>query len=918
MIRPLLVLLTLLTLAGCGDSYTTEQYIQRATEAMEKSEYAAATIELKNALRQDPNSAQARWLLGKAYLNSNDMPSATKELQQALDLGWPPDDVQPAMAQALLAQGEFEAVGALDAEGLVPDAQASLFGLQAQAALALDDNKTAEELIDKALALKPEALEVLIAKARLLESRDDVNGALAVIEQVIAINPKVADAWSMKGDILTNQQKFKLALAAYTKAISLKRNNSSELFKRALLKMQMGDYEAARVDSRELMAKAAKHPGSNYIRGLLEYEAGNYDEAITAFSVTEPASKQYPLSLFFLASANLKKGNMDLAINQAQRFHKSNPGSVQGRKLLAMVRQQQGDFAAVQQLLEPVLASYPDDIDALNLTSNALLQEGKTSEAIELLNRVAKLQPDSAEAKVRLGAGLLMGGQGDDALQPIQAALEMNPNIPMADMLLVLNYLQKKDYPAAISAAEAYQKRNPDLVAPYNLLGRVLQEAGKPDEARKAFQGALALDSADQGANSYLAQMALADDDLVAARNYYKTILAANPSSHQALIQLASLDARESKEAAMVDHLETAMAVAPAALEPRVLLARYYLAKGKPAQVPPLFTTVDAQQQQTPDVLRLMALSQLATKDASAAQFSLEQLLKVAPDSAQIRHLMAMAAAEQGNSERMLEELHRSLELDKDYFPSRLALTKIALETNDTAQFEQQIAILAKEAPDNAEVLLMQAAAAHRSGDLPTARKTAEKAFKLEPSSNALVSLAMYEELSGARAKALKRYDAWLKKNPDDIAARMAYASSLMMDHQVPQSTTQYAIVLQADPDNLTALNNQAWLLRETDTAKALGYAQRAAELAPDSAAVLDTLAMVQYISKDYDKAQRSILRALKSAPDDPSIRYHSAMIAAALKDNATARATLEKLLAANPKFPEVAKAKALLAQLKN
>lgn len=917
MIRTLFASLILLTLAACGDSTTTEQYIQRATEAMDKSAYVEATIELKNALLQDPESAQARWLLGKAYLNINDMPSATKELQQALDLGWSPDDIQPAMAQALFAQGEFKSVGELDAEGLTPDAQARLFGLQAQAALALGKSKAAEKLIDKALALKPEALEVLIAKARLLESRGDIEAALAVIEQIIAVNPKVGDAWSMKGDILSNQRKYKLALAAFSKAINLKRNNSGEMFKRALLNMQMGDYKAAEEDSRALMAKAAKHPGSNYIRGLLQYEKGNYDEAIAALTVTEPAFKQYPLALFFLASANLKKGNMDLAINQAQRFYKLNPGSVQGRKLLAMVRQQQGDFAAVQPLLEPVLSSYPDDVDALNLVSNALLQEGKTSEAIELLTRVAKLQPDSAEAKVRLGAGLLMGGQGEDALQPIQAALEMNPNIPMADMLLVLNYLQKKDYPAAIAAAEAYQKRNPDDVAPYNLLGRVLQEAGKPEKARKAFQGALALDGSDQGANSYLAQLALVGNDTVTARNHYKTILAANPNSHQALIQLASLDARENKEQAMVDHLETAMAVAPAALEPRVLLARYYLAKGKPAQIPPLFATLDAEQQQTPEVLRLMAISQLSTKDASAAQFSLEQLLKSGPDSAELRHLMAMAAADQGNSQRMLEELNRSLELDKDYLPSRIALAKIAFGTNDKAQFEQQIAILAKEAPDNPEVLLMQAAAANQAGDLATARKAAEKAFKLQPSSNALVSLATYEELAGARAKALERYAAWLEKNPDDIPVRMAYASSLTVGEQLPQSTTQYAMILQANPDNLTALNNQAWLLREKDTAKALEYARKAAELAPDSAAVLDTLAVVEYISKDYDQAQRNILRALKSAPDDPSIRYHSAMIAAALKDNASARATLEKLLAANPKFPEVAEAKALLATLK-
>jgi cellulose synthase operon protein C len=200
---------------------------------------------------------------------------------------------------------------------------------------------------------------------------------------------------------------------------------------------------------------------------------------------------------------------------------------------------------------------------------------------------------------------------------------------------------------------------------------------------------------------------------------------------------------------------------------------------------------------------------------------------------------------------------------------------------------------------------------------LPAARKAAEKALKLQPGSNAVVDLGRYEELSGAGAKARNRYAAWLEKNPDDIAVRMSFASSLMNDKKMQQSSTQYAMILQAEPDNLIALNNQAWLLRETNTEQALEYARRAAELAPESAAVLDTLALVEYTSKDFEQAQSSILRALKSSPDDPSIRYHSAMIAAALNDNATARTTLEKLLATNPKFPELAEAKALLATLR-
>lgn len=916
MIRTLPVLLTVLFLVACGGSDSTEQYIQRATDAIAASEYPAATIELKNALRQDPNSAEARWLLGKVYMDSGEVLSASKELQKALDLGWPPDDIQPVLAHALFAQSDFESVGKLVAEGMTPDAQASLFGIQAQAALALGDNEKAEELIDKALELKPEDIEVLVAKARLLDSKDDSEAALALIKQITTIDPERGDAWSLRADILVKEQQFKPALFAYNKAIKLKRDNASELFKSAMLHIQLGNYESAQKRARVLMRKKAKHPGSNYVQGLLHYQAGDYDEAIASLSITEPAFKQYPLSMFFLASANLQKGNMDLATNQAERFHSLSPGSVQGRKLLAVIRLQQEDYTSVQRLLQPVIDSDLEDVDALNLMSTAYLNEGKTSEAIALLARVVELQPDSAEAKVRLGAGMLMGGKGDEAIQPIQTALEMDPNLAMADILLVLNHVEKEEFPAAIAAAKGYQSRNPDSAQSYNLLGSVYREAGEPDQARKAFQDALALDSADPSANFYLAEMALEDNDIAAARGYYETILKAQNDSSQIHLRLAALDARQGKEEAMVDHLDKAMEAAPTALEPRLLLARFYLSKDKPEQVAPLFTDLAAQQQKMPEVLRLTALAQLATGNASAAQFSLEQLLESTEDSAEVRHMLALATAEQGDTERTVEELHRALALDENYLPSRIALAKILLATTDSAGLDQQMEKLAVLAPENPDVLLLQSAVAQQRGDIDTAKRLSAKAFKLTPSSDALISLAAYEEATGERARALERFSSWLEKHPDDIPVRLAYASTLMSDGQEPQSTTQYAIILQAVPGNLTALNNQAWILRKKEPAQALEYARKAATLAPDSAAVLDTLAVVEFINEDYEQAQRSILRALRNAPDDPSMRYHSAMIAVANNDNSTARSTLQKLIAANKAFPELAEAKALLAKL--
>jgi len=915
MIRILLLSITLLALAACGgDDF--DQYVAQAEDAIANSEYKEATIELKNALRLQPDSAQARFLLGKVYLTTADMSSAEKELRRAQQLGWSRDDVMPALAEALLKQGELAKVREMSAGGLTADAQATLLAMQARATLAEGDEQAAEELIDKGLVAAPKSIQALIAKARVLASKKDLEGASALVDQVISLDSGQGQAWSLRGDILTIQQDFKGAIAAYSQALSLQENDYEDLFKRGILNLQSGDYESAQRDAKKLLSKSKNSPGGNYIQGLVHFQAGRYADAITALSVAEQASKQYPLALFFLAVANLNQGNMDIATGQAERFHESMPDSVQGRNLLASIRLQQGNWSAVHSLLQPVLDSEPDDIAALNLKTNALLREGKIDEGLELLSKVAQLQPDSAEAQVRLGAALLLGDKGDAAVEHIETALKLNPEFEVADILLVRNYLQARDFPAAIAAAEAYQKRHPTSVTPHNLLGSVYLQAGDPKRAQEAFRSALALDKSDPAANHSLAQMVLGENDIAGARKFYETALAGHPDSVSSLIQLAMLDAREGNETALVTHLEQAKSADSAALQPRLLLARYYLAKGKPEQVAPLFAGLDARVQKSPEVLELQAMAQIAGKDPSAAQLTLEQLLKSAPDSAPIRHAMAMAMAGLGDNKRVKEELQRAVELDANYMPSRLALARLALANQSSAEFEEHLAKLIAQAPNHPDVLLLQAAGAKKSGDINTARSLAEKAFSLSPSTVTLGVLAAYEEAAGDSKSAGTRYVTWLEEHPEDVSVRMAYASSLLSKQQFDQAGEQFSTLLKGDPGNVMALNNQAWILRDKNPVQALEYARRAAELAPDSAAVLDTLALVEHSNKEYRSAERNIKRALTAAPDEPTMMYHSAMIAVALNDQANARAILEKLLATNTDFPEIAEAKALLAQL--
>lgn len=97
---------------------------------------------------------------------------------------------------------------------------------------------------------------------------------------------------------------------------------------------------------------------------------------------------------------------------------------------------------------------------------------------------------------------------------------------------------------------------------------------------------------------------------------------------------------------------------------------------------------------------------------------------------------------------------------------------------------------------------------------------------------------------------------------------------------------------------------------------KAIGYAERAARLAPNNAAVLDTLGMLLAARGDTDKALAHLQRARALAPNRGDIRlnYAKALAKAGRRDNA--KTELEALLAVKEDFPGREEAAALLRSL--
>lgn len=907
----------LVLLVGCGGGSTSESHTAAAQLLIEQGDTAGAIIELKNALQLDGNNAQARLQLGEIYLDNGQILESEKELRRAGQLGVSDEQLQPVLANVLLPLRKFDELEAIETERLGNESAAQVLAAQALGKLASSELDAAAELLQEALEKNPASIPAMIAKARLHGANSKLSTMREQLQDVLKLEPENSEAWTLIGDIEQQQGRQDLAMAAYGTAIEFGKRPLDARLKRAFLLIQSGDFAAAQADISALMKIVPYNPGVNYAQGLVYFQSDEYEKAISAFAVSERDKKSFPLALLFAGTSHFVLGNKDQAEGYANQFHAVAPENVAGRKLLATIVQAKGDHERVESLVRPAVEMNPNDVDALNLLANSLMAQGKTDEALDLLAKVAELAPDSSTAQIRLGAGRLASGDHSSGIASLESALELDPQFQQADILLVLSYMQQGDEDKALAAAKDYRARNPVSVAPLNLLGRVYMATGKETLARESFEKALTIEPGDPAAHSNLAQLARDKQQLDVARQHYEQILKYQPDFLSALIQLASLDAMANDDDAMVARLEQAMQAHPEALQPRLILARYYLSTDAAQKVPVLFTELDETLQNVPAVLNVIAMSQLAEEDYAGARYTLEKLGQLAPGSAQLHHQMAMAQAGLNNPRQLQKELEKSIELEPEYLPSRLALARLLVAEQKIDAAQQHLDYLSEVAPDFPDVLFLQAAVAQLEGKPDVALQALLEAYEKLPNEQSLVSLTTQYQSMQRNDEAHKLLTNWVVDHPEDIMPRMALAESWSQRGATQNAIEEYKRVLKYDDSNMIALNNLGWFLLETEPKLALRYAERANTLSPDTAEILDTLAIAQLKNDSPKRAQRSIEKALALSPGHPSMLYHAALIAVELGDKAGARPLLKQALDGAQAFPERTEAMQLLESIK-
>jgi cellulose synthase operon protein C len=894
--------------------------IKSAKEYLAKNDGRAAVIQLKSSLQKDPNSAEARYLLGKALLDSGDAPGAGIELGKALDLGYPPSSVVPPLARALIVQGQAKKVIDDYAQTTLPDAQAqadlktsvaTAYGMQGEA-------EKAASAVSMALDASPDYAPALRFQARLRADAKEFDAAFALLDRVLAQNPNDHEALHLQGELMAYARKdAAAAVDSFRKALAAKSNYVPSSNRLIVLLLSRGETAAAKEQLEVMRKQMPNQPQTVYLEALVAVAERDFKVAREkAQSLVQIAPNN--LNVLQLAgSIELQLNSLLTAESHLNKVLAAAPGQVVTRRQLAQIAIRQGQPDKALTLLQPILDKPTSEAADYGLAAEAHLMAGDAKKAEEYFARTAKLDPKDVKSRTALALSRMQSGDAAVALEDLQA-IAAEDSGAFADLALVAAHIRRKEFDAALTALDALEKKQPDRPLASVLRARVHLLRNDAPAARASFGRAQQIDPKNFPAAAGLAAMDLTDNKPGDARKRFEDLLTLEPKNTQALVALASLRARAgaSKEE-IATLLGNAVTANPTEAGPRLLLVNHHLANKDYKLAQSAAQNAVAALPNDAELLDALGRAQALSGDTEQAATSFNKLATMQPASP-VPHLrLAEMHANAKNLDAASQSLRKALEIKPDLLQAQRALIQVEVASNRHQAAITVARTVQAQRPSEPIGYLMQADVEVSRKDWAAAETALRTGLKAAPDATELAARLHTVLLAADKKADADRFAAdWPKTHPKDIRFVMYLGDRALGQRDLAEAESRYRAVLKMQPDNPLALNNVAWLMASQKRPGALPMAQRAAELLPNSPAVLDTLALALAEDNQMPKALETMRKAVALQPENHGLRLNLAQMHLRAGDRAAAKTELDELAKLGDKFAGQAKVTELLATL--
>lgn len=672
------------------------------------------------------------------------------------------------------------------------------------------------------------------------------------------------------------------------------------------------DANRAQMEFRNATQVMPKDAEPQYQLGLALLALGNTRSAVIAFQTAlslDPKRTDAQLKLAELMAATRNPNLIQDAMSRLQSIVTASPDNLEAIDTLAITKLEMGKTDDAEKLLEGALEKFPADLRSSLVLSRMKLSQNDLKGAEEVLKAAVASAPRTPQAALALGMLYIRLNQGEMAESAFRKALQPDPKygpalLGLAAVQIAGNRLEEAEQTLRQAAAL------PDgAYAPMH--ANLLFQMGKRDLALAEFVKLAKDHPDDRIARARLLRAYLAMNKVAEAQALLAAALAKNPKDADALYQRSKLYLKSGKSAEALQDLNQVRKFEPKSIPVHTTLAAIYRVQHSPRmERNELSEVLQLDKTYLPSRLDL-AENLLAGGDAGQALRVLDDAPGPQRKALRLivirnRALMALGKVQelrtvldqtlaQGRVPELVLQDALLKQASGDYAGARLSAEEVLKQNAEdaTAVLLVTDSYLAQKQPDRALARLSEMVAARpnsaqlqfllgefyaRAGNLTEARKTLESAKIANPKFfQADFALATLDCREKQPERARQRLRDVLAADHKNVPALMQLATIEEEAGRVPEAMTAYRAVLDADGSNVTAMNNLAYHLAIENPDEALKMAQRAAEAAPESPDVQDTLGWVFYRKGIYNTATGYLKSAYTKSPTAQR-QFHLAM----------------------------------------
>ena len=907
-----------IVLSACGNN-TPATYVASARTYLAKNDYPAAIIELKNALKADPNQAEARFLLAKALTDGGNPRDAETEARKAIELNFPPDEAFPLLLRTLMLQGEFRKLVTeqYGRKSMQPAARAEIDTLRSLAYLALGDRGAARAALESALAAVKDYAPAKLVQVRLAVAQNDFPAALELVDAILAASPSEVEALILRSDVQIALGRRDEGIKTLQRATEIAPGSEAVRWALILALVPADRIAEAEAQLTEVKKLAPEHPRTWYSEALLAYSRGNMPAARLAVERAKFYVPDYVPALYLSGLIEMRLGAYAAAEGALRAVVAKLPADEAARRALATTFVRRGKSLQALETLAPLLRNSPNDPALLRAVAETHFASGNPGKAAEYFAKASKLDSGNVAGRIRLAQARLAVGEASQAIRDLQALAAAEPDLPEPDLALISAHLQRRDFDQALAAVGALEKKQPSSAVTYNIQGVVYMSRGDAKSARTAFEKAMSIEPDYAAAAFNLARLDLIDRNYAGARARYEKILSKDPQSEPALLALAELLVMTKAAPGEVRAtIERAIAANPLSVSPRLAFIMYNARlRDWPAAV------AAAQKAQTalpdnPQVLEALGAMQSASGQANQGIESFKRAVQMQPGSAAPLIRLAELQTKAKDFGGAIESLRTAVDLQPDLPGIWIALSAVYADAGLAESGLDHARRLQKQRPDRAVGFALE-------GELMALQKRWEEgaaayraALVRQPAPFLVGRVHSLLESAGKVADAGAVAQQWIKDHPADVAVR-GYLAEQSMKRKDFRTATGYLVkALENEPDNVVLLNNLGWTLNELGDPRAAEYAARAYAQAPTNASAADTYGWVLVQRGDAMRGVDLLRQGVDLDPEDADKRMRLVRALMKVGNKDAARKELEMLAKMDSALAVRAEAHQLLKSL--